>query len=57
MGADNTSDCIGGSIKHFILNQDELQQKSENAIMLIKERFEWSVVANGTINKYSELLE
>lgn len=56
-GADNTSDSIGSAIKHFILNQDELQQKSENAIMLIKERFEWSVVANRTINKYSELLE
>ena len=55
-GADNTSDSIGSAIKHFILNQDELQQKSENAIRLIKERFEWSVVANRTISKYLELL-
>lgn len=55
-GADNTSDSIGIAIKHFISNQDKLQQKSENAIRLIKERFEWSVVANRTISKYLELL-
>ena len=55
-GADNTPDSIGIAIKHFISNQDKLQQKSENAIRLIKERFEWSVVANRTISKYLELL-
>lgn len=55
-GADNTSDSIGDAIKHFISNQDKLQQKSENAIKLIKEKFEWSVVAKETIQKYAVLM-
>ena len=56
-GANNTSESIGLAITRFIDSENVLQEKSRNAVQLIKSEYEWSVVAQKTIKKYTEFMD
>ena len=55
--AGNTVESIADAIKTAVADSKNWSIKGQNAINLIKEKYEWEMIAQDAINRYKELGE
>lgn len=54
--ADTNAESIAKTLEKAILDRESWQEKSQNAIKLIKEKFLWDKIAVDTVEKYKEII-
>ena len=55
--AETNAESIAKTLERAILDRENWQEKSQNAIKLIKEKFLWDKIAVDTVEKYKEIIK
>ncbi|MDY3305073.1 MAG: glycosyltransferase [Clostridia bacterium] len=55
--AETNSEIIAQKIKQAVSNKDKWVSKSQNAVRLVKENFEWNNVSKNTIKNYGKFID
>ena len=55
--ADTAIESIAKSFEKVIEERADFKEKSQQAIKLIEENFEWKKIAKGTVEKYKEIIQ